>query len=67
MMNWRNIYQTVQQAQQMQNMNFFPVNDLPQMNQMFNNMNMNQMNSPMDQILFMSNFFQNQNMPQMMG
>ena len=66
-MNWRNIYQTVQQAQQMQNMNFFPVNDLPQMNQMFNNMNMNQMNSPMDQILFMSNFFQNQNMPQMMG
>ena len=62
-----NIYQTVEQSYQIQNMHFIPVNNLPQMNQMFNNMNMNLMNSPMDQILFMSNIFQNQNMPQMMG
>ena len=65
-MNWGSIYQTVEQAQQMQNMNFIPVNNFPQMNQMFNPMNMNQMNGPMDQIQLMANMFQNQNMSQMM-
>ena len=62
MMNsWGNIYQTVQQAQQMQNnANFMPVNNMPIM---FNQMNSN-VNNPMDQILFMSMLF-NQNMAQM--
>jgi len=62
MMNsWGNIYQTVQQAQQMQNnANFMPVNNMPII---FNQMNSN-VNNPMDQILFMSMLF-NQNMPQM--
>ena len=62
MMNsWGNIYQTVQQAQQMQNnANFIPMNNMPIM---FNQMNSN-VNNPMDQILFMSMLF-NQNMPQM--
>jgi len=62
MMNsWGNIYQTVQQAQQMQNnANFMPMNNMPIM---FNQMNSN-VNNPMDQILFMSMLF-NQNMPQM--
>ena len=62
MMNsWGNIYQTVQQAQQMQNnANFMPMNNMPIM---FNQMNSN-VNNPMDQILFMSMLF-NQNMAQM--
>jgi hypothetical protein len=61
MNSWGNIYQTVQQAQQMQNnANFMPVNNMPIM---FNQMNSN-VNNPMDQILFMSMLF-NQNMPQM--
>ena len=58
-MNWGNVYQSIQQAQNMQNMEFIPANNLPQMN------NMNQMTNPMDQILFMANNFQNQNIPQM--
>ena len=61
MNSWGNIYQTVQQAQQMQNnANFMPVNNMPII---FNQMNSN-VNNPMDQILFMSMLF-NQNMPQM--
>ena len=61
MNSWGNIYQTVQQAQQMQNnANFMPMNNMPIM---FNPMNSN-VNNPMDQILFMSMLF-NQNMPQM--
>ena len=61
MNSWGNIYQTVQQAQQMQNnANFMPVNNMPIM---FNQMNSN-VNNPMDQILLMSMLF-NQNMPQM--
>ena len=61
MNSWGNIYQTVQQAQQMQNnANFMPVNNMPIM---FNQMNSN-VNNPMDQILFMSMLF-NQNMAQM--
>ena len=61
MNSWGNIYQTVQQAQQMQNnANFIPMNNMPIM---FNQMNSN-VNNPMDQILFMSMLF-NQNMPQM--
>ena len=62
MMNsWGNIYQTVQQAQQMQNnANFIPMNNMPIM---FNQMNAN-VNNPMDQIQFMSMLF-NQNIPQM--
>ena len=60
--NWGNVYQTIQQAQQMQNMNFVPTNNMS--NPMFGQMN-NNMNNPMDQIQMMSNFFLCQNMPQM--
>ena len=57
---WGNVYQSIQQAQQMQNMNFIPVNDF---NPMFNPMNY-MVNNPMDQIQLMSNLF-NQNNPQL--
>ena len=62
---WSNVYQTIDQTQQMQNMPFNPINNLPQVNpmMMMNNMNMNQFNAT-DQIQLMSNFF-NQNFPQM--
>ena len=65
-MNWSNIYQSINQAQQMQQMPFIPINNLPQMNPMMNNMNMNQF-SPTEQIQFMAQFYQNQNqnIPQM--
>ena len=59
--NWGNVYQSVEQAQQMQNMNFCPVNNM--LNPMFNQMNINNMNNPMDQIQMMSMLFQNQNIP----
>ena len=59
-MNWSNIYQSINQAQQMQQMPFIPINNLPQMNPMMNNMNMNQF-SPTEQIQFMAQFYQNQN------
>ena len=59
-MSWGNVYQSIQQVQNMQNMNFIPMNNIPQMN------NMNQMTNPMDQIQFMANYCsQNQNIPQM--
>ena len=62
MNQWGNVYQSIQQAQQMQNMNFIPVNNI---NPMFNQMNFNnQSNNPMDQIQLMSNMF-NQNNPQL--
>ena len=60
-MNWGNVYQSFEQAQNMQNMNFAPMNSMPQMNQMGNNMNMNSNNNPMEQIQLMANLFQNQN------
>ena len=65
-MNWSNIYQSINQAQQMQQMPFIPINNLPQMNPMMNNMNMNQF-APTEQIQFMAQFYQNQNqnIPQM--
>ena len=59
--NLANVYQSVNQAQQMQNMNCFPINNIP--NPMYNQMNYNNMNNPMDQILMMSMLFQNQNIP----
>ncbi len=49
--NWANVYQSVNQAQQMQNMNCFPINNIP--NPMYNQMNYNNMNNPMVQILNM--------------
>ena len=59
-MNWGNVYQSIQQAQNLQNMNFIPMNNIPQMT------NMNQMGNPMDQIQLMANYCsQNQNIPQM--
>ena len=62
MNQWGNVYQSIQQAQQMQNMNFTPVNNI---NPMFNQMNYNNMvNSPIDQIQLMSMFFK-QNIPQL--
>ena len=66
--NWENMYQTVLQAQQLQNMAFNPINNLPQMNPMFNNMNQ-MISNPTEQINNMSMFFyQNQNnVPQMFG
>ncbi len=66
--NWENMYQSVLQVQQLQNMAFNPINNLPQMNPMFNNMNQMIFN-PTEQINNMSMFFhQNQNnVPQMFG
>ena len=66
--NWENMYQSVLQVQQLQNMVFNPINNLPQMNPMFNNMNQMIFN-PTEQINNMSMFFhQNQNnVPQMFG
>ena len=61
MNNWSNIYQSIQQAQQMQNMAINQMNLMPQMNPMIMQMNQNQKRNPMDQIQFMSNLFQNQN------
>ena len=59
---WGNVYQSIQQAQQMQNINFIPVNNF---NPRFNQMNFNNnFNNPMDQIQLMSQFF-NQNNPQL--
>ena len=52
MNNWENIYQSVNQAQQM---NFIPMNNM----QLFNPM-MKNMNNPMDQIQNMSAMLQNQ-------
>ena len=63
---WSNVYQSIEQTQQMQNMPFISMNNLPQVNPMMMNnmnMNMNQFNAT-DQIQLMSNFF-NQNFPQM--
>ncbi len=55
------MYQSVLQVQQLQNMVFNPINNLPQMNPMFNNMNQMIFN-PTEQINNMSMFFhQNQN------
>ena len=56
-MNWGNVYQSIQQIQNMQNMNFVPMNNMPQMN----NMNFNPNINPMDQIQMISNHFKNQN------
>jgi len=56
-MNWGDVYQSIQQVQNMQNMNFIPMNNIPQMN----NMNFNQNINPMDQIQIISNYCQNQN------
>ena len=66
--NWENMYQSVLQVQQLQNMVFSPINNLPQVNPMFNNMNQMIFN-PTEQINNMSMFFhQNQNnVPQMFG
>ena len=60
-MSWGNVYQSIQQVQNMQNMNFIPMNNIPQMN----NMNFNQNTNLMDQIQIISNYCQNQNNPQM--
>ena len=65
MNQWGNVYQSIQQAQQMQNMNFIPVNNI---NPMFNQMNFNnQSNNPMDQIQLMSNMFNQNNLQLNMG
>ena len=63
---WSNVYQTIEQTQQKQNMPFDPINNLPQVNRMMMNkmnMNMNQLNERVKMQL-MSNFF-NQNFSQM--